>query len=164
MPFTPFHFGPGVAFHAASPKRVSFLAFCATNVFVDFEPLYYMVTDQFPLHRFFHTYIGVSIVVVFTIAFYVRIRKYSFIPDLLSWRTLSLGQVITGAALGGYTHIMLDSIMHSDLRPFAPFCDSNSLLNVVSLDSLHWSCVVVGIFGVIVLAARKMLHPESKIK
>jgi hypothetical protein len=34
MPITPFHFGPAVAVHAVSPKKVSFLAFCASNVLI----------------------------------------------------------------------------------------------------------------------------------
>jgi len=161
MPFTPFHFGPGAVLHAASPKRVSFLAFCATNIFVDFEPLYYIVTDQFPLHRFFHSYVGVSIVEVFTVALYVIMRKFPFVPNLFSWKELTLGQVVSGAALGGYTHIMLDSIMHADIRPLAPFSDSNVLLDIVPLETLHWFCVGAGVLGVIVLGARKMLRSES---
>lgn len=56
MPITPFHFGPGAAIHALAPKQVSFLAFCVSNILIDIEPLYFMLTDQYPLHRFFsHT-------------------------------------------------------------------------------------------------------------
>jgi hypothetical protein len=51
MPVTPFHFGPGAAIHSLAPKRVSFLAFCVSNVLIDIEPLYFMLTKQFPLHR-----------------------------------------------------------------------------------------------------------------
>ena len=54
MPITPFHFGPGGVIHALAPKQVSFIAFCAANVLIDVEPLYFMLTHQYPLHRFFH--------------------------------------------------------------------------------------------------------------
>jgi hypothetical protein len=53
MPFTPFHFGPGALVHSAAPKHISFLAFCDANVLVDVEPLYYMLTGGYPIHRFF---------------------------------------------------------------------------------------------------------------
>jgi hypothetical protein len=66
MPITPFHFGPGAAIHAAAPRYVSFLAFCAANVLMDLEPLYYILTRQYPLHRFFHTYVGAVIVAIST--------------------------------------------------------------------------------------------------
>ena len=61
MPFTPFHFGPGAALYAMAPRQLSFLAFCAANVLIDVEPLYYMLTDQYPWHRFFHTYVGATL-------------------------------------------------------------------------------------------------------
>ena len=160
MPITPFHFGPGAAFHSVAPKHASFLAFCAANVFVDVEPLYYMVTDQFPLHRFFHTYVGVSIVIAFTIALFVAARKlaaFISLPNLFNWRQLSAKAVAVGAALGGYSHIVFDSIMHSDMRPFAPFSDTNPFLHIVSLEMLHWLCVAAGIVGLAVLGIRKVL-------
>ena len=60
MPITPFHFGPGAALHAISPRHVSFLAFCAANVLTDLESLYFLVTGQFPLHRFLHSTSGLT--------------------------------------------------------------------------------------------------------
>jgi hypothetical protein len=106
MPITPFHFGPGAAIHAAAPRYVSFLAFCAANVLMDIEPMYYILTRQYPLHRFFHTYVGAAIVAI-------------------------------GATAGTFSHVLLDSVMHSDIRPFAPFSDSNPLRGVISVQALQ---------------------------
>ena len=75
MPITPFHFGSGAAIHAAAPRYVSFLAFCATNILMDVEPLYYILTQQYPLHRFFHTYIGASIVAAATVGLFEAGRR-----------------------------------------------------------------------------------------
>jgi hypothetical protein len=72
MPVTPFHFGPGAMVHAVAPKHISFLAFCTANVLMDVEPLYYMVTRQYPLHRFLHTYVGATIVLLATTAIFLR--------------------------------------------------------------------------------------------
>lgn len=159
MPITPFHFGPGAAIHAIAPKRVSFIAFCAANVLMDLEPLYYMRTEQFPLHRFFHTYIGATLIVFLTVALFIAARAVANrvrLPNLFGWRELSTVSVTIGAAFGSFTHIVFDSIMHSDIRPFAPFSDSNLLLRTIPLDVLHWSCVLAGAFGIALMLLRKL--------
>jgi membrane-bound metal-dependent hydrolase YbcI (DUF457 family) len=43
----------------------------------------------------------------------------------------------TGALVGAYSHVLLDSLMHTDIAPLSPFTSSNSLLTLVSLDLLH---------------------------
>jgi membrane-bound metal-dependent hydrolase YbcI (DUF457 family) len=158
MPVTPFHFGPGAALHALAPRYVSFLAFCAANVLMDVEPLYFMLTDQFPLHRFFHTYVGATVTLAVTAVLFALARKSEFLVsllNLLSWKQPSFHQVAIGAALGSYSHIFLDSLMHPDIRPFAPMTDANGLLHAVSLSTLHWGCVIVGALGLVILRMRK---------
>ena len=158
MPFTPFHFGPGAAFHAAAPKQVSFLAFCAANVLIDVEPLYFMVTGQFPLHRFFHTYVGAPIILLLTCALFVgalRLASVVSLPNLFGWKQLKIRPVAIGAALGSYSHIVLDSFMHSDIRPFAPLSEANPLLGAMSLSALHWSCLAAGVAGFVVVGIRR---------
>lgn len=157
MPFTPFHFGIGAALHAAAPRRVSFLAFCAANVIIDMEPLYFMLTDNPPLHRFFHTYIGATLVAAATIVLFSVCRRFAArfrLPDIFDWQSLRLPEIAAGSVLGTYTHIVLDSIMHLDIRPFAPFSDANGLLQLLSLSALQWVCVAAGVLGAVVLAIR----------
>jgi hypothetical protein len=36
----------GAAVHAVAPRYVSFLAFCAANVLIDMETLYFLLTNQ----------------------------------------------------------------------------------------------------------------------
>ncbi|MDD5057678.1 MAG: DUF4184 family protein [Sideroxydans sp.] len=160
MPFTPFHFGPGVAIHSVAPKRVSFLAFCVANVLIDVEPLYYMLTDSMPLHRFFHTAIGATLVAIATVLLFAAYRWFTestWMPDIFERRTPEFSAVVAGAVLGTYSHILLDSMMHSDAHPFAPFSDANPLLNLVSYDALHWACAISGILGIAVLAIRRFI-------
>ena len=160
MPFTPFHFGPGAAVQAIAPKQVSFIAFCAANVLIDFEPLYYMVTDQYPLHRFFHTYIGATIIVFVTLLLFTAALKISSkipLPNLFGWKRLNVRMVLVGAAIGSYSHIVFDSIMHSDIRPFNPFSESNPILHIVPLGTMHWAMVASGMLGLIILGIRKLV-------
>ncbi|HEY0589424.1 MAG TPA: hypothetical protein VGD52_25070 [Pseudoduganella sp.] len=155
MPITPFHFGPGAAIHAIAPQRVSFIAFCSANVLIDIEPIYYIGTGQFPLHRFFHTYIGAMLIAMLTIALFCAARGLR-LPNLFSWRDLSIASVAAGAIFGSCTHVIFDSIMHSDIRPFAPLSDSNPLLNLIPLDTLHLSCAFAGAIGIAILLLRKL--------
>jgi membrane-bound metal-dependent hydrolase YbcI (DUF457 family) len=151
VPITPFHFGPGAAIHSAAPRHISFLSFCAANVLIDIEPLYYMLTGQAPLHRFFHTYIGATLVALATVLLFLVARR-------VVTTNLSIRAVAVGAFLGTYSHIVLDSVMHADIRPFAPFSDTNPLLAVVSLRALHLFCVIAGALGIVALPVRRALR------
>jgi membrane-bound metal-dependent hydrolase YbcI (DUF457 family) len=73
----------------------------------------------------------------------------------LGWQQLTMRQVAAGAALGSYSHIVFDSIMHSDMRPLAPFSDANALLGLISLEVLHWTCLGAGVAGLAILGLRQ---------
>jgi membrane-bound metal-dependent hydrolase YbcI (DUF457 family) len=157
VPFTPFHFGPGALLHSAAPKHVSFLAFCGANVLVDVEPLYFMLTHQYPIHRFFHTYVGATVAAAIVVAVFVLARKV--VPRLLDefgLRKLTMRSVAIGAILGTYSHVVLDSLMHADMEPFAPFSDANPLLGAVFLNTLHGLCLVAGVVGGAVIGVRHL--------
>lgn len=161
MPFTPFHFGPGGLVHAVAPRKVSFLAFAGANVVVDIEPGYYMLMGQDHLHRFFHTGLGVTLVALVTIALFaggLRAAKFVRLPDPFQWQRLRLGPVAAGAVLGAYSHVVLDSVMHADIRPLAPFSESNPLYRAVPLDVLHGLCVLAGALAIVVLGVRRLVQ------
>jgi membrane-bound metal-dependent hydrolase YbcI (DUF457 family) len=142
-----------------APRHVSFLAFCASNVLIDLESLYNLVNHRYPVHAFFHTYLGATLVVLATVLLFVALRAVApvlRVPNLLRWRELTLRQATIGAALGAYSHVILDSLMHRDIQPFAPVSVSNFLLGAVSLDALHWGCVLAGAFGLALVAIRKL--------
>jgi len=161
MPITPFHFGPGAAIHALAPRRVSFLAFCTSNVLIDVEPLYFLLNQQWPVHRFLHTYIGASLVGLCTVLLFVGCRSLAMrfrLPNPFKWQQLGLWPVVAGAFAGTYSHILLDSFMHSDIAPLAPFTKANPLLLAVSIDALHWLCFAAGALGLGVLGIRRLLR------
>jgi membrane-bound metal-dependent hydrolase YbcI (DUF457 family) len=164
MPITPFHFGPGAALHALAPRYISFLSFCAANVLIDFESLYNLVNRRHPVHAFFHTYIGATLIIAAVCVLFAGSRWFAlrfWLPNLLRWQTLSLLQVGLGAALGSYSHVLLDSVMHRDIQPLAPFSTSNALLSAVSLSALHLACVALGLVGLLVAAVRSLVAPQQ---
>ena len=161
MPFTPFHFGPGAAVHALAPRRISFLAFCGANVLTDVEPLYYMLTHQYPVHRFLHTITGATFTSVATsvlLLLAIRIGPHLRLPNWFGWRNLTPMPIAIGAALGTYSHLVLDGLMHADMAPFAPFTQANPLLGVISLGALHFGCALAAIGGLVVIGVRRWIQ------
>ena len=82
------------------------------------------------------------------------------LSNLERGRQVSLGQVALGAASGAYSHVVLDSVMHGDMQPLAPFASTNALLGVVSLRTLHLSCLVLGALGLVRVAVRRFAGKE----
>lgn len=149
MPITPFHFGPGAFLHSVAPRQVSFLAFCAANVLIDLESLYNLVHGRFPVHAFFHTVIGASLVIAGVMLLFwacQRLTSRWTWANVFHWRSLTRRQVLVGATLGAYSHVVLDSIMHADLQPLSPFTPANPLLGAIPLGawpawhSACWPC------------------------
>jgi hypothetical protein len=168
MPVTPFHFGPAAAVKAVAPKHFSFAAFGLTQVIMDTEPLFYMSQGLWPIHRFLHTYLGATLVALF-VAFAGK-PVCEWMLRLWNWRLsapqklwlgvdprISLTAALSGALFGAYSHILLDSVMHSDIRPFAPFSNHNALLYVISIENLHILCSVFGMLGGTILLVRRKL-------
>jgi len=161
MPFTPFHFGLGAALHAVAPRQLSFLAFCAVNVLIDVEPLYYMLTDRYPWHRFFHTYVGATLLLAATVGLFILARWLTgrmSLPNWFMWQELTVRQVTIGGAAGSYSHIVLDSIMHPDIQPLLPFSTNNPLLQVMDVGTLHLACLVAGLAAIVLIGVRPLLR------
>lgn len=158
MPFTPFHFGPGVLIKACAPRQVSFTVFAFSQVLIDVEPFWFMLRGEYPIHRFFHSYIGVTVIVLaayflgrpicgVVLAFFRAQLKPTFSSLVASARTIPRLAAMMGAITGAYSHVLLDSIMHSDIRPFAPFSENNPALLAISIGELHLYCVLASLLG-----------------
>lgn len=163
MPITPFHLGPGAALKSVLGRRMSFTAFGLANGLIDLEPIANFVFTGDPAHRFFHTLIGATVVVLVSVW-----PGRLLCEGLLGWwnsqlspaqarypavePTIGIGAAATGAALGAYSHVMLDSIMHVDVHAFAPFSDWNALQGLISIEALHLGCILTGLAGLVALA------------
>jgi membrane-bound metal-dependent hydrolase YbcI (DUF457 family) len=163
VPITPFHFGPGVLLHSAAPRRVSFIAFAAANGITDIESIYNVLAGNFPVHRFLHTFVGAALVTGLTVALFMAMRRLArsvSLPNWFEWQQLSLGAVVAGAALGAFSHIVLDGIMHADMHPLAPWSGANPFFRVISLSTLHAACIISGIAGVLLCLKTKPNLPR----
>jgi hypothetical protein len=167
MPFTPFHFGPGLLVKGLAPARFSWAAFAATQVVIDCETLYYMAHREYPIHRDLHTFVGATVAGLGTSGMLLGIRQ--LVPGLVRRTEDSVASIrseistlgiLAGGIIGGVSHPLLDGLMHPDIRPFAPWTDANPLLGAVGLGALHLGCVVAGLIGLMLLWVR--MDPVSR--
>ena len=160
LPFTPFHFGPGLFIKSISPRSFSWGTFVLTQVVIDCETLYYMLQRTYPIHRTLHTFIGTSLAGLLTaclvlVGKQLLMRTGSDRPVIgrkpLLQSEISTKGILLGGLIGGASHPFLDGIMHHDMRPFAPWSDANPLLGLIGLVPLHLLCVFSGFAGLVIV-------------
>ena len=154
MPFTPFHFGPGFFIKSIASKWFSFRVFILTNIITDLEPLYYILHNQWPAHRFFHTYLGATFIamicaVIANPIFYSMALVWNILFKNFKVEKVNIPKVtlIISALIGTYSHVFLDSFMHRDMIPWYPVSEYNSLLERLGFIEIHFLCVLLGIAG-----------------
>lgn len=158
MPFTPFHIGPGAALKAVTGRYFSLMVFGFAQILIDLEPLIRMLQRDSVLHGISHTYLGALIIGlpaclagkvlcqwllrVWNALWSFRYLSWLKIDTDISW--LAAG---TGAWIGTFSHVLLDSMMHADMHPLWPFGPDNGLLDMIPASWLYLLCTVLGVFG-----------------
>lgn len=159
--------GPALALKGVAGGRFSILMFGLAQVAIDIEPLigHLRRTD---VHGWTHTYPGATVIgglvlllgrpiaLVILNRWNGELRRHRLewlaSPNEIAWLPAALG-----AFVGTYSHVVLDSVMHDDMRPFEPFSSANPILGLVSLPALHMGCVAAGAVGIVIWLARGRL-------
>jgi len=165
MPITPFHFGPGALLTGLAPSTVSWTVFALANILIDLEPvsLFFLTGD--PAHPWLHTppgALGVAIVAALLgrrpCEWFLCWWNTRLSPAQARWLgvdpRITPRQAWAGALLGASTHILLDAIMHVDVRPLWPLVAGNPMQGLIGIDVLQWLCTGAGAFGIAILLAR----------
>jgi len=147
MPFTPFHLGPGAVFKAIGGRHFSFMVFGGAQVLMDIEPLVRIYQEAPILHGYTHTILGAAVIGVIATITGKPISQFVLnrfgIPHYpLSWLASA-----SGAFVGTFSHVLLDAIMHADMRPWWPLSAENQLLRIIPVETLHIVCVACGVLG-----------------
>jgi len=168
MPFTPIHMGPGILIKAILQSSFSLLVFGWTQIVMDIQPLIVLITGEGHLHGFTHTYVGAVLIAVFAaltgkylseLGLKVLGISKSENPISIAWWVVFLSAVV-----GSFSHVLLDSIMHSDVEPFFPFLLDNPLLGMISVPMLHKLCLYSGLLGAAVYYGIYLKNKRLKIK
>lgn len=150
MPFTPVHMGPGILIKALLQGSFSLLIFGWSQIVMDIQPLVVLITGEGHLHGFTHTYVGASLLAIFSAVSGKYLSEFGLkllqidhhFPTVILWRVSLLS-----AFIGCFSHVLLDSIMHSDIQPFYPIDLDNPMLKVISVPALHKLCLYSGLIG-----------------
>ena len=157
MPITPVHMGPALAAKAVAPRYFSFMVFGITQVAIDLEAAFFLLVDYPPYHRLLHTYPGATVVALFAVvvgrpllerALRLWNRLVRAERDSLLWMEprVPLIAAVSGALIGGYSHVLLDSFLYSDMHPISPLSESNAALNVLSTQcEVYGICLALGV-------------------
>ena len=150
MPFTPFHFGPGILIRSVE-RRFSFIFFVISQVIMDLEPLYFMIRSDWPAHRLFHTFLGCDLAALITVLIGKTVCEIMKIR--VTWKT-----AIFSALIGTWSHVFLDGLMHRDMRPFWPFGEQ-TLTGFVSGEAVMGFCFICFVVGLVIygLKTRKRI-------
>jgi hypothetical protein len=141
-------------------RYFSWSVFTLTNIIIDTEVIYYILTIGEASHKFFHTFFGSTIVATFCAILGIPIcekvleywnknlqneKSLSKLKWLATGTKITILSSVSGAFVGAYSHILLDSFMHIDVKPLG-----NNLRGIISIDTLHLSCVALFLIGVVI--------------
>jgi membrane-bound metal-dependent hydrolase YbcI (DUF457 family) len=148
--------GVGLLAKGVSPPRVSILAFGASQVAIDCEPLYHHFRHELPLHGPFHTVLigGAVGVAVGALAWVLARRFTPTFPSLIA-RDLERGAALTGGLIGGVSHALLDGLVHSDVHALWPLAHTTWVLPPAGIDAVPVACVIAGVLGALLWVVRR---------
>ena len=150
MPFTPFHMGPGILVKSVLGGSFSLMVFGWSQIVIDLQPLYVLIQGHGRLHGFSHTYLGAAVVTVVAGLTGKWLSEIGlFVMGLNPSRRLKISWyvVFASAFVGSFSHVFIDSIMHSDVHPFFPLTARNGFHQLVCTDMLHILCLASGVIG-----------------
>jgi len=153
MPFTPIHMGPGILIKAILRSSFSLMVFGWSQIMIDIQPLIVLIAGKGHLHGFTHTYIGailIGIISALTGKYFSEIGLKILglakgQPVIIQWWVAFLS-----AFIGSFSHVLIDSITHTDVQPFYPMILANNFHGFVSIGALHKFCLYSGLAGVVV--------------
>ena len=168
MLFTPLHMGAGLALKAVAGRHFSVLTFGIAQVAMDTEPLVGMLRGAAVLNGPTHTYLGAVPIALATAALApwlcrpllrrwnqeVQHHSVAWLSEGEQWRPRT---VWISALAGTWSHVALDSVMHADITPWAPWSDANGLYAWVSVSTLHGLCVAGMVVSAAAWVARRWL-------
>ncbi len=143
MPFTPFHWGPGLLVSLLFFPLLDLPVFLVSVVVVDLEPLVLMLLGGSVLHGFFHSYLGATLagLALVPLAYFLR----GFLGWLLRFfgleQSTSLSKIVVTALAGTNFHVFLDAFLYSEMHPLFPLL-GNPFYGLFSSGQVYFACIV----------------------
>lgn len=152
MPLTPFHLGPALFFGILLFGYIHFPTFLISSVIVDIEPFLVLLFNlNYSLHGFLHSFLGGSLVAIILSLLMIRIGgKIQKVAKLFKLEQKCSNRNIWFASFSGiYLHILLDSPLYVDIKPFYPL-DFNPFYNILTGVEIYSLCALLFLGGFII--------------
>ena len=144
MPFTPLHFGPSATISLPLKRYIDVPVFILSNVAIDIEPLIVMNFHlSYPLHGMAHTFAGAAVIGICLglIAHWNKTHIKHLMEKIFRLEyAASLKKYVISGILGCWLHVLLDSPLYADIKPFSPFSDLNPLFGIVHGNLVYKVC------------------------
>ena len=164
MPFTAFHLGPALLIGVILFPLFDLAAILICSVIVDLEPIYVLLfAQELPLHGFFHTFIGGTIVGII-VSFILWIARGLVQEILMVFKVeqkSSFVRILYTSLFSVNFHIFLDSIFHADMQPFYPLI-INPFYGLISQGIINQLCTVCMILGLTIYVHRFVIRGMDK--
>lgn len=155
MPFTPFHLGPALLFGLAFSSFFDLLTLLIASVIPDVEPFCILLFNlSGPLHGFFHSHLGSSILAV-SVAVGVYLLRDILTKIMQKFRVSqkpSFKKILFTSFIGAYSHVFLDSILYGRMNPLYPL-HGNPFVGIIPTyiadEVVCGFCSMSFIFGII---------------
>lgn len=148
MPFTPLQMGPAILLKALRPRSFSLMVFGWTQILMDLQPLFVMLSGRGELHGASHTWFGALLLGLLAAPSGKYLGTFGLVllglrgQLPITWRVAWIS-----ACIGSASHLLLDSIVHADMQPLAPFATGNVLLGLISWEAMTWLCLTCAVLG-----------------
>jgi len=151
VPFTPFHLGPALFFGLLLSAVFDLPTFLIANVLPDVEPfivLFFNVRG-YPLHGFFHSYIGAAVLAaILALCMYLLRGFFGKVMKVFRLQqSSSLQKIVFSSFIGAYFHVFLDSFLYSEMMPFYPL-QGNVFSAYGSYTIIYGFCGITALLGI----------------
>ena len=151
--------GPGIAIKAAMQRKFSLLVFGWTQIVIDIEPLIFHIAHRGQHHGYTHNYLGATLIAVFSAITGKYLSEFGLrIINRLQYLPINWPTALISAFIGAYSHVFLDSLIHLDVTPFAPFSLENSVTGRISTLSMDLFCLFCAIAGGLVCLLQSKIN------
>jgi membrane-bound metal-dependent hydrolase YbcI (DUF457 family) len=164
MPFTPYHFGPGLFLGVVLFSFLDFSTIMIASVILDIEPLVVIMFHlPYAAHGFFHTYLGATFVACLLSLVIYPFRQH--LNTLVSFFGLhqesSFRHIFSASIVGTYSHVFLDSLLYPEMNPFYPLI-GNVFVGFIPMGYVYDGCIFLGLIGFGVYIVR-LLYSHLKL-
>lgn len=120
MPITPLHFGINGYIATIFRKKIDIASMVLANIVLDIQPFLALIVGlNIPLHGISHSLIGAILICLIASIIYGYGLKWIFSLKK------SIFIFINSWVLGGILHVLLDALVHTDVRLFYPISNFN---------------------------------------